>query len=295
MTATATRWRAYADLALAMTAVGTIVPASKVIGAAFSPFLASALRLALAACVLVPWAARRHSGALAVWRHDGHDRLLLVIQAAAGTVGFTVLLLLGTARTTATEASIVAGTLPAVAAGVSALLFRERPGPRRLLALALATTAVGVLHLDGGDAAARARLLGDLLVLGAVTSESLFILLQKRLHRGLPPLVQSAVMSVLGFALVLLPATIEARQVDFSSIGARAWLAIAWYGLVPTVLGFFLWYRGAERVAGSQAAVFTALMPLAGAAASALVLGEALGLVHLGALALVMAAIALAA
>lgn len=288
---------AYGHLALAMATVGSIVPASKVIGGALPPFLAGALRLAVAAAILVPWALHRERPALSAG-FDGHDRVLLAIQAAAGTVGFTVLLLLGTARTTAADASVVAGTLPAVAALVSVLLFGERPGPRRWLAIGLAAGGLAAVNLPaaagGGGAAGPDRLLGNLLVLGAVASESLFILLQKRLHRRLPALALSALMTAIGLALLLPPALLEARRLDLAAVPAAAWVAVAYYGLVPTVLGFVWWYRGAERVSGAEAGVFTAVMPLAGAGLSGLVLGEPLGLRHGAGLLLVVAAIAVA-
>jgi drug/metabolite transporter (DMT)-like permease len=289
------RTRAYLSLALAMATVGSIVPASHIIAGALPPALAGAARLAVAAVVLVPWAWLRERRALAGTR-SLHDRAILAAQAAAGTVGFTVLMVLGTARTSATDASVVAGTLPAVAAGLSVLLFRERPGLRRWLAIALAVGGLAAVQLPaaGGPAGAR-RLAGNLLVLGAVTSESLFILLQKRLRRPLPALTQSALMTVLGFAYLAVPAALELRSLDLRAVPAAAWGAVAYYGLVPTVLGFVWWYRGAAQVSGAEAGVFTAVMPLSGAALSALVLGEPLHLRHLAALAMVVAAVALVA
>jgi drug/metabolite transporter (DMT)-like permease len=149
--ARAGRRGAFASLALAMVTVGTIAPASKLIAEGLPPFLAGALRLALAAAVLVPWAAARHRGARRE-RLDAHDRALLALQAAGGTVGFTVLMLLGTARTSAVDASVVTGTLPAVAALLSAALLGERAGPRRTLGVALAVGAVAVVGAGGSPA-----------------------------------------------------------------------------------------------------------------------------------------------
>ncbi len=290
------RARAYLYLALAMATVGSIVPASRVIARSLPPEVAGAGRLLVAALVLVPWALRRERAALR--RLPGlHDGLILALQAAAGTVGFTVLLVLGTARTTATEASVVAGTLPAVAAGLSWLLLGERPGVRRWLAIALAVG--GLLALQAPEAEvgswASGRLAGDLLVLGAVACESLFILLQKRARRPLPALSQAAVMTALGLVALALPALAALRRLDLRAVPPEAWAAVAYYGLVPTVLGFVWWYRGAAEVSGAEAGVFTAVMPLSGAALSALVLGEPLGARHLVALCLVLAAVALAA
>ena len=292
----ASKLEAYAHLALAMATVGSIFPASKVIAAGLPPFVAGAIRLAVAAAVLLPWAAARQPSALRT-RFDRHDATLLALQAAAGTVGFTVLMLTGTARTSASDASVVAGSLPAVAALVSMLLFRERPGARRTVAIALAVCGVAAVNVPsmsrGGPGPG--RLVGNLLVLGAVASESLFILLNKRLHQPLPALAQSAVMTALGLAYLLPAALVEAASLDLGALSVATWLAVAYYGLVPTVLGNIWWYKGAEKVSGAEAGVFTAVMPLSGAALSALVLGERLGLEHGIGLVLVLAAIALAA
>jgi drug/metabolite transporter (DMT)-like permease len=290
------RLRAYTSLALAMATVGSIVPASRLIAGAVPPALAGAARLLVAAAVLLPWAWRRERAALTRPR-SWHDRLILALQAAGGTVGFTVLMVMGTARTTASDASVVAGTLPAVAAGLSVLLFGERPGARRWLAIALAVGGLLAVQLPAaaaGPGAAR-RLSGNLLVLGAVACESLFILLQKRLHRPLPALAQSAVMTAVGLAYLAVPAALELRALDLAAVPAAAWGAVVYYGLVPTVLGFVWWYRGAAEVSGAEAGVFTAVMPLAGAGLSALVLGEPLHLRHAVALALVLAAVLLVA
>jgi drug/metabolite transporter (DMT)-like permease len=122
----ADKLKAFGFLGLAMATVGSIVPASKVIGAALPPFAAGAGRLAVAVTVLVPWALWRQRAAFTAG-FDRHDSILLCIQAVAGTVGFTVLMILGTSRISAADASVVTGTLPAVAALIAVLLFGERP------------------------------------------------------------------------------------------------------------------------------------------------------------------------
>jgi drug/metabolite transporter (DMT)-like permease len=288
--------RAYFLLALAMATVGSIVPASRIIAGAIPPALAGAARLLVAAVILIPWALRREREAFR-GPFTFHDAGVLAIQAAAGTVGFTVLMILGTARTTATDASVVAGTLPAVAAGLSVALFRERPSASRWAAIALAVGGLLAIQLPeaGAGRGAGSRLAGNLMVLGAVTCESLFILLQKRLQRPLPALAQAATMTVLGLVFLAVPALLDLRTLDARSVPAAAWAAVVYYGLVPTVLGFVWWYRGAAEVSGSEAGVFTAVMPLAGAGLSALVLGERLGVRHLVALCLVVAAVLLLA
>lgn len=277
--------------ALAMVTVGSTVVASKLIAGGLPPFTATALRFALALpvfVVLMRWMRVR-------WpRPDRHDAWLLLCQAAAGSVGYTVLLILGLRWAPAADAGVVAGTLPAIAALVAVLALRERPGRYLIGGIVLASLGVLAITLrPGGEGGARtpAALLGNLLVLGAVAFESLFILLNKRLRVPLPPLAQSSAMTALGLLLSLPPALLERAWLQ--AVPAEALAGVAYYALVPTVAGFLLWYAGAARLSGAEAALFTALMPVSALALAAWWLGEPVGWPQIAGAACVLGAVAL--
>ena len=108
-----------------------------------------------------------------------------MLQAASGSVGYTVLLIVGTSITTAADARIVAGTLPARAALFAILIRGERPRLVALLGIALATAGVMLLSV-GGNADQGAHLphrsLGIALVAAAAACKVIFILGQRRLR-----------------------------------------------------------------------------------------------------------------
>jgi len=62
---------------------------------------------------------------------------------------------------------------------------------------------------------------------------------------------------------------------------------------VPTVAGFLLWYAGAERVSGAEAALFTAVAPVSALLLAALVLGEPVTPRQLAGVACVLASVAI--
>jgi len=138
----------YIYLTLAMTTVGSTVIASKLISAGLLPFTATALRFAVA----FPFFAllMRLTGAR-LPRLSRHDWIILVIQAAAGSFGYTTLLISGLSMTSAANAGVIIGTLPVVSAGISILLLRERPDRFLLLAIGLAA-AVDYVEAIGIDA-----------------------------------------------------------------------------------------------------------------------------------------------
>ncbi len=131
-----------------------------------------------------------------------------------------------------------------------------------------------------------------LLVIGAVVCEGLFILLNKRLRTPVPPLALSTLMSMFGLLTALLPALWEAPwQLHASAQATHALAAIAYYAIVPTVGGFVLWYAGAARVSGAEAALFTALAPVAAVAFAAVLLGEVVSVRQISGITCVLAAV----
>ena len=280
----------------AMATVGTSVIASKLIGAQVEPFAATALRhlLALPVLALLCWLFRP------AWtRPNKRDALILLVQAASGSVGYTVLLIAGTSMSSAADAGVVAGTLPAMAALFAILILGERPGLLAVLGIALATA--GVLLLSAGGVLEHAsplpgRTLGILLVTAAVACEVLFILGQRRLSAPIEPLAMATLMSAGGLMLSL-PVAVMVWAMDGSAASppttelGSALAAIAWYALVPTVFGFWLWYAGARRATATQAAASTAWLPLVAVVGAAVVLGETLTVLQLASLALVVAGV----
>lgn len=258
---------------LAMVLVGSTVVVSKIIGQDIEPFLATALRhaAALPVFLLLMWG----SGApfpRVSWR----DAALLLVQAAAGSVGYSVLLIHGVGLASASDASIVSGTLPAVSALFAVAFLGERPGLRLLLSIALATAGVMAVAMSPeASTQASARLQGIALVLGAIACEAVFILANKRLSQPVPALALSTMMCAGGLLLSVVPAWF-ALQASPSSLSIPALLGVAYYAWVPTVGGFLLWYAGSARTSGARASLATVWLPVSALLLSALILGESI-------------------
>jgi len=275
-------------LALAMVLVGSTVAASKIIAAGLPPFTATALRFAMALPMFLVIMRMTRSRWPVLARRDW---VLLFLQAAAGSVGYTTLLISGLRHTSAADAGVIIGTLPVMSALIAIVLLGERPGRAVLGAIGLATAGVLTIALQPrGDAAH--PLLGNLLVMGAVVCEGLFILLNKRLRTPVPPLALSALMSAFGLLTALAPALWEAPwQLHASAQTTHALMAVAYYAIVPTVGGFVLWYAGAARVSGAEASLFTALAPVAAVVFAAALLGETVSTRQIGGIACVLAGV----
>lgn len=287
---------AYFCLSGAMVLVGSAVVVGKVITQAFPLFLASSLRFALAVGVLAPYVLIWGGGFKRISRGDW---LLLACMAFCGQVVFTLFLLWGLRMTSALDAGLITSTTPAAMAIMALLILGERLQAKSALGVALAVSAVAVVNLMGGvDSADEAgqggqRWLGNLLVAGAVLGEAVFLLVRKRLTPGIPNLTVAAALCILGLAMSLPLGLLEAREFDFALVSLGGWVSIVYFGLLFTVLAYFLWFRGVSQVSGSTAGVFTALMPVSALGLSHLFLDESLTWLYLAAGLMVVAAIVL--
>ena len=281
-----TQRRGYLYLAAAMMLVGSTVTASKIIGAALPPFTATALRFAIALpCFGLLMAA---TGAR-LPRLDRRDWLLLTVQAVAGSVGYTTLLIAGLQRTSAVDGGIILGTLPLVTAAIAMLLLGERPGRQALAAIGAAAFGVWLMTRHAPAPGAEGSFAGNALILGAVACEGLFILLNKRLRTPVRPLALSTLMAAFGLAFSAAASLSEAPWTLPFPPGAVA--AVAYYALLPTVGGFLLWYAGAARVPGADAALFTALAPVCAVVLSAGLLDEPVTAAQIAGMACVLGAV----
>lgn len=279
---------AYLMMALAMLTVGSTVIASKLIGTSMPPFTAAVLRFAVALPILL--LLMRVTGTR-MNRPDRHDAALLLVQALAGSAGYTALLIYGTGRTSGTDAGIILGTLPAIAAIISFALLRDRISRSMVFAIALATAGVAITAM--GPRGEGGSFQGNALVLAAVVCEGLFILLNRRLHVALAPLALAASMCGLGLVLSLPMAFGEIARGGLATQPIALAGAI-YYGLVPTVCGFWLWYAGSARATPAEASLMTSLAPVSAVLLSMLVFGEKLGMLRLLGLGLVVAGILMA-
>ncbi len=109
----------YLSLAAAMMGVGSTVVASRIAGDGLPPFTAAALRFLIASPLLY---ALMRAQRLRWPRLAPRELGLLVVQAACGGVGYTVLLIVGTRLSSPVDAGVMLGTLPAMSTLIAAVV-----------------------------------------------------------------------------------------------------------------------------------------------------------------------------
>jgi drug/metabolite transporter (DMT)-like permease len=274
-----------------MALVGVYVALAKPLLAVLPVFALAFLRFAIAAVALAPFTPRARGEAPL----STQERRLFFVLSFFGNFLFTLCLLAGLARTTATAAGVILSTLPAVVAVLSWLVLRERLGRRALAAIAFAVAGVALLQFARADAAAdaRATLLGNLLIFGAVVCEATYVIVGKRLTATRTPLRISALLNLGGLLLAAPFGLWQLRAVQLAALSATHWALLVFYALSASWFAVWLWMTGLKHVPANQAGVFTVALPVTAAAIGVAFLGEAFTPLHAAALAAAAAGVVL--
>jgi drug/metabolite transporter (DMT)-like permease len=211
----------------------------------------------------------------------------VLTQAFFGMFLFRVFLIYGVSRTSALEAGILTGATPAITAFLAWMILKEKVTGKSLLGMLATITGVflvqGITQLGGSFNLL--HLIGNLLVLGAASSESVFNILsrtsvKRKEAAGAPldPLVQTTLVTLVALALCIVPALFEQPVNRVTALGWPEWLALLWYGVFVTALAYLCWYSGIKRCGTFTAAAYSGLMPLTSMMLSTILLRESTNL-----------------
>lgn len=275
-----------------MALVGSNVGLGKAIVAHVPILLFALLRFVVAIVCLSPW--YRPARMRRVSRREWFN---LFLQAFFGTFLFTLLMLGGVRLTSAMSAGVITSTIPATVAILSWLVLRERLSRRTVLSVLLAVAGIAVLNIARGahqGGGGNDALLGNLMVMGAVVCESIYVILSKRLAQTLAAIEICAYTHLIGGLLMLPLGLVPLLDFDATTVPLHVWAMVLWYALSASVFSFWLWMKGIRHVPAQLAGVFTSVLPIAAALYGIVFLGETPGWAHGVALVCVLAGIALA-
>jgi drug/metabolite transporter (DMT)-like permease len=253
------------------------------------PTVVMALRLLLAALVLVPFLVLQEGARVAFddVRAAGWGLLLLGFVNAA--LPFT-LIAWGQTKIDSSIAAIANAPVPLF---VALLAIRFRPSERarglRLVGILLGFLGVGVLagfNPEGGWWA----VLGTLAATGAALSYAISNLFAQDRYSGTQPLVVVTGSSLAG-AFLLAPLALA--QLPDETPSAKALGAVVALGIGGTAIALILYFRMLAGYGASRASLVTYLIPLLAVVYGALLLDEPLTANAIGGLVLILGGVAL--
>lgn len=215
----------------------------------------------------------------------------LALLAFFNITCWNMLIAFGVALIPSGRAAILAYTMPVWSVPLSIWLLHERVTLRKLLGLAMGIAALALL-LGESFLALREAPLGSLLVLGAALTWALGTVLQKRFPMNMPAGAYTAWMMFLGGVPIFLGTLLFEDLTVLRSVGFNAWSGVLYNVFISFAFAHWAWIKIATSVPVSVFSISMLIIPVIGVLSGIAFLGERPSWAEVGALLLVLSALA---
>lgn len=214
----------------------------------------------------------------------------LLIMSLFNITGWNLCSAYGVTYLPSGRAAIIAYTMPLWSVLLSVWVLREPMTKRRAIGVGLGT--LGIAVLIGADLPKLgAAPVGTIFMLGAALSWALGTVIMKRYPLGMPTVVMTAWLMLVG-GLPIVAGAVWMAPDSFHTHGFWANFGVAYNVLVSFVFCYWAWFKILEMVPAAVASLATLMIPVVGVFSGMLVLGEVPHWSDIAALLLVMAALA---
>ncbi len=221
------------------------------------------------------------------------DAGYIVLASLFGIVMYFVLENTGLQYTTASNASMIVASLPIFTLFAEALLYKLKVTRGMILCLLLSTIGVAlVVTVDGRLDLSSARLLGNLLVMGAIISWVIYSILNRRISAHYPSLSLTALQSAASIALYIPLVIPEMRRWPApSEITLTVFANLLFLGVFCSGLAYVFYIYSARRLGLTVVSAFLNLIPVVTVIFGYLLLHETLSWLQLLGITLIMIAL----
>jgi drug/metabolite transporter (DMT)-like permease len=217
----------------------------------------------------------------------------LVIASVLNVAGWMVLMGLALLWLPASEAALIAYTMPVWASIIAWPVLGERPTWLRTIGLAMAFAGLAAIMGGNGIAASEAKLPGIIMALAGAFGFALGTVFSKKYPIHLRPIAAAAWQIGIGCLPVsIVGVALETTHLE--QVTPFGWVLLFYSTVVQFCVAYVSWFAALSRLPASVAAIGTMAVPVIGVVASALALHEPLGPGQIAALIFTLAAVVLA-
>jgi drug/metabolite transporter (DMT)-like permease len=193
----------------------------------------------------------------------------------------------------ASEAALIAYTMPVWASILAWPILGERPNLLRVISLVMAFAGLSAILGGNGFAASLSKLPGIVMALGGALGFAVGAVLAKKLPINLPPVSAAAWQIGIGCLPVAI-AGLLIEKADVSGLSGSVWVLLTYATVIQFCVAYVCWFAALARLPASVAAIGTMAVPVIGVVVSAIALHEPLGIGQIAALLFTLAGVVLA-
>jgi drug/metabolite transporter (DMT)-like permease len=202
----------------------------------------------------------------------------IVLMGFTGIVLNNGLQFTGLKFSSAVNCTLISATNPAMTALLAAPMLNEKVQARQWFGIMVSFAGVIFLVTHGSWEVIKSFSFnaGDILFLGGQLGWALYSILGRKIVKELSPMATTAWTGLAGAAFMAAGAFNEGFTGTFH-LSTYGWIAMLYMIVGSGILAFNWWNEGLSVVGPSRVAIFSNIIPLAGMALSAILLGEHVG------------------
>jgi len=239
---------------------GTFI-AGKGLAGNVDPYCAAFLRFAIASVFLVLLTWRTQGGLPAVNRGQV---LNIIFLGLTGIFAYNILFFTGLSLINANRASLIIATNPIFISLFSVLLFKDKLSGLKIAGLCLSVGGA-LLVISSGHITSIFKTgigQGELAIFGCVISWVSYSIMGKPLMKDLSPMAAVCYSAVAGTLMLFFPALGHGLFTNLPAYSITDWANLFYLGFFGTVLGFFWYYEGIQKIGPMKAGVFINFVPV---------------------------------
>ncbi|TCP52692.1 drug/metabolite transporter (DMT)-like permease [Tumebacillus sp. BK434] len=243
------------------------------------PFLTATLRFGLAGLILAVWLTYKKGWDFKLLKERWKGLLLLSLT---GILGYNAFFFLGLQFTSAANGSLVVAMNP-VSTTLAAVIFLGEAWSRRL-GVGMALSLIGLLVVITGGSWETIRTMsfnsGDIMLLGAVASWSIYSAAGKVIMKGMSSLFVTTVTMIVGTVGLFIGSLFEGGWGQVSGLSLQSVAELVYMAVFASVIAFVIWNIGIQRIGASKTSAYVNLVPICATTIAVLLYGEQVTWAH---------------
>ncbi|MCP3943322.1 MAG: EamA family transporter [Desulfobacteraceae bacterium] len=239
---------------------GTFI-AGKGIAGNVDPYCAAFLRFAIASVFLIFLTRKTHGHLPSINKGQAVNIFFLGLS---GVFAYNILFFTGLCSINANRASLIIATNPIFISLFSVLLFKDKLSFLKIVGLGLSVGGA-LLVISSGHFSNIFKTgigKGELAIFGCVVAWVAYSLMGKPLMKSLSPMASVCYAAIAGTIMLFFPALAHGLFSNLPSYGLTDWANLFYLGFFGTVLGFFWYYEGIQKIGPMKAGVFINFVPI---------------------------------
>nr|WP_287411357.1 DMT family transporter [Pseudodesulfovibrio sp.] len=225
------------------------------------PMSAAFLRFTFASATLI----------LMCWKTEGriprlarHEIIPVLGLGATGVFAYSYFFFTGLQTTSAGRAALIVACIPVCISVLSAVFYKERFGPIRIVGALISLVGVSVVIANGSPLALLSEGVsrGDFLILGCVASWTAYTMGGRSVTKNLSPLTSVAWSCIFGTMLLIPAAFANGLISDISNVPPVGWVCVVFLGVLATGFAYCWYYEAISIIGASRSGIFINTVPI---------------------------------